>query len=126
MSGIERLRDQLSKPISIPGEPWFRGTSELFDPWEIFPALYGSYSSLFDDMAILVLENIRDRRFGAAAGEDLAHEMFREMLCTSDFCEYGTSPRSCWAHGDFAELLPSLIEKWKAYRFDQWEREDEA
>lgn len=100
----------LSLPIAP--ERDYCGAEGYFDPWELFPSLYGSYSSAFDDMAIKVLENLRDGEFD---GEGLAHEMFREILCTSTFCDYGTSPRVCFPNRDFHKMLPRLIEKWREY-----------
>lgn len=92
---------------------------DSFDPWEPFE-LYGSYSSSFDDMAIRVLTDIHNREFN---NHNLADEMFREMLCILDFCDYGTSPRTCFPTGDFEALLPEYIEKWKAYYKAQWDEE---
>ena len=115
--------DELKYQMTLPVEreyPDMRLPSEC-DPWAAFPAFYGSYSSDFDDMAILVLENIRDGKWGADNGEGLAHEMFREVLCTSGLCNYGTSPRGCFPEPEFAEVLPALIEKWRAYRDAQWQ-----
>lgn len=120
-SAIEELKKQLTLPV-VGKEPW----ADRFDPWEIFPCFYGSYSSEFDDMAILVLENIRDGKFGPEAGEALAHEMFREVLCNADLCDYGTSPRGCspnWEIG-FDGLLPALIAKWREYRAAEWGDEE--
>jgi hypothetical protein len=85
---------------------------ECFDPWDLFPCLYGSYSSAFDDMALEVLSDIRD---GTHNRTDLAGEMFREMLCTLGLCDYGTSPRVCFASGGFKDQLPSLIARWREY-----------
>lgn len=96
----------------------FIGCVGVFDPWEIFPGLYGNYSSDFDDMAIEVLQELADRQ---ANREDLASRMFREMLCNLDLCEYGTSPRVCFATPQFTELLPDLIEKWKEFSRVQWQ-----
>lgn len=96
-----------------------------FDPWELFPCLYGGYASDFDDMALVVLRNLELARQGRWdeqdwASEGLAHQMFREMLCTAELCEYGTSPRVCFVNGPFGELLPELIEKWEAYSRIRW------
>jgi|GEM_PF-1242339 len=88
-----------------------------FDPWDIFPSLYGSYDSRFDECAIEVLCELRD---GGRAREDLAADMIREMLCTTDLCEYGTSPRHCFPTIEFKALLPELIERWRAYSKKQW------
>lgn len=125
-SPIDRLRAELAKPVTVEGEErqWLRGTGDIFDPWEVFPALYGSYSSGFDDMAILVLENILNQRWGADNGEGLAHEMFREMLCVAGLCTYGTSPRGCfpdYVDGEStAPLLAELLAKWREYRDVEW------
>jgi FPC/CPF motif-containing protein YcgG len=94
------------------------GDDGSFDPWDIFPCVYGSYSSEFDDLAIAVLTDLRDKTWKC---EGLAQEIFREMLCTANLCDYGTSPRACFATGRFQELLPSLIEKWREYARVQWE-----
>ena len=120
MKAIDLIHRELGKPLLT--EEWQRGTDEVFDPWEAFPCLYGSYSSEFDDMAILVLENLVKCEFGARGGEGLAHEMFREMLCTADLCDYGTSPRGCFPTWEFGEVLPALLEKWREYRRIKWER----
>ena len=90
---------------------------ECFDPWDLLPYLYGSYSSAFDDMAIAVLIDIRDHTFNR---DDLAAEMFREMLCVRGLCDYGTSPRTCFATTAFSERLPRLIERWQEYSQISW------
>lgn len=128
VSALEELKAQLAKPINVEGEPWLHGTDGVFDPWEIFPSLYGSYSSEFDDMAILVLDNILNKRWGSDHGEGLAHQMFREMLCTADLCDYGTSPRGCfpnWAVDGIEGLLTTLLAKWREYRDAEWREEVE-
>jgi hypothetical protein len=96
---------------------------ECFDPWDLFPCLYGSYSSAFDDMAIAVLADIRDGTYNRA---DLAAEMFREILCTTGLCDYGTSPRVCFASGPFKAQLPRLIERWQEYAKIRWQKPKEG
>ena len=96
-----------------------------FDPWALFPAVYGSYSSDFDETALQVLEAIQlsneDRHDEIDwKREGLAHHMIREMLSTAELCEYGTSPRVCFATSNFRPLVGKLIEKWKAYYEMQW------
>lgn len=103
----------LAKPLQESDAP----SVEEFDPWEILP-FYGNYSSAFDDMAIQVLKNLLD---GGRGGEELAHEMFREVLCKKGLCDYGTSPRVCFPTTRFKEQLPKLIEKWSEYRRLNWE-----
>ena len=120
----EELAALVAKPLA-PSEDMigvineFTDEPEYFDPWDIFPLLYGSYSSSFDDMALEVLTNLVKRSF---SGEELAHEMFREILCNKSLCDYGTSPRVCFPTKDFEELLPEYIEKWKQYYELQWGR----
>lgn len=109
---------KLAALLDLPSVPedGLYSDGECFNPWDMFPCLYGSYSRAFDDMAIAVLVNIRDGKHE----DDLASEMFREMLCTLGLCEYGTSPRVCFASQRFAPLLPRLIERWQDYRKQMW------
>lgn len=93
------------------------GLEELFNPWVLFPALYGSYASEFDDCALDVLREIK---IGKKSRDDIGAEMFREMLCTSHLCEYGASPRTCFATTEFELLLPELIRRWETYRKILW------
>ena len=101
----------------IPGNNELYSDGECFVPWDMFPCLFGSYSSTFDDMAIKVLTNIRSNKY---PDEDLACEMFREILCTTGLCCYGTSPRVCFASPGFEPLLPRLIERWQEYAKRKW------
>lgn len=114
----ERLREELEKPLADPNDP--QDSDMEFDPWSLFPALYGNYSGEFDHCAIQVLEDLRDSTHNR---KDLASQMFREMLCTSRLCDYGTSPRVCFPTTEFEKLLPELIEKWKAYYLGHWQSE---
>ena len=94
---------------------------ESFDPWRLFEnSLYGSYSSEFDEMAIQTLEDILNSTT-IAKKYGLAEEMFREILCNKGLCDYGTSPRYCWANGGFKKLIPEYLEKWRQYYKYQWE-----
>ena len=111
----ERLAAILALPM--PEGRDFIGCDGEFDPWKVFPALYGSYCSDFDVCAVEVLCEIRD---GEKKRHDLGAEMLREMLCVSNLCSYGTSPRVCFPTQQFSELLPSLIDKWRIYAALQW------
>lgn len=119
---IEELKELLARPMA-PKRDYIGSIDpktnkpEYFDPWGIFPSLYGNYSSEFDDMAIETLQHILD---GNRREETLAHEMFREMLCRKNLCDYGTSPRVCFPTSDFRELLPEYIAKWKEYYKLNW------
>lgn len=118
---VKTVRELLNRPLAPSGDligviDEKTNKPEYFDPWDIFP-VYGNYSSEFDDMAIEVLSNLLA---GSTPDEKLAHEMFREMLCKMDLCDYGTSPRVCFANQKFKELLPEYIDKWKQYYKLQW------
>ena len=109
-----KVREILDRPDASHRDLRF---SDDFDPWDIFPALYGSYDSAFDDCALDVLCELQE---GERRREDLAADMIREMLCTADLCEYGTSPRTCWPTPSFKALLPELIQRWRAYAKQSW------
>lgn len=112
---VEALTAVLAKPMAEDREMM---SLDTFDPWELFPSLYGSYSSDFDECAIEVLEALHGGQFDGR--RDLAAEMLREMFCTAHLCDYGSSPRACFPSTRFAPFIPELIEKWKAYYQLQW------
>ncbi len=115
----EESADRVASMLALPPIPPNRlySDGECFDPWDLFPAVYGSYSSEFDELAIAVLEDIRH---GTHKREDLANEIFREMLCTAGLCAYGTSPRVCFPTQSFGRLLDALIDRWKEYAAIKW------
>lgn len=93
---------------------------EYFDPYEaLFPHLYGSYSSDFDVAAI---ESLREVYLVEHAPHfaSLPHKMFKEMLCKQDLCDYGTSPRGCFAIQPFQEILPEVITRFEHYHKVYW------
>lgn len=93
--------------------------SRLFDPWELFP-LYGTYAPDFDECALAVLtELLHDKK----ERRDLGAEMFREMLCNLNLCDYGSSPRVCFPTEAFRRLLPDLIVKWEVFSALNWSDE---
>jgi hypothetical protein len=108
--------DALLALPSIPADGMF-SDGECFAPWDLLPCVYGTYSRAFDDLALAVLSNLHDGTYNRA---DLAAEMFREMLCTTGLCDYGTSPRVCFASTEFKERLPRLIERWREYSQIHW------
>ncbi len=113
---------KLSALLALPSVPVgdeMYSDGECFNPWDMVQAVYGSYSSAFDEMAIETLTDIRDMTHKR---DDLASEMFREMLCTLALCDYGTSPRVCFATSGFTPLLPKLIERWTEYADLKWKR----
>lgn len=130
----EKVAAVMARPMPLAGQqliaayergedPVEFGDCDAFDPWDIFPSLYGTYSSEFDDLAIEVLTDLMiepgNPRYGRGRN-DLAAQMFQEMLCTAELCEYGSSPRGCWATTEFKPLLPELIEKWEAFSRVHW------
>lgn len=110
----EKLTALLALPM--PESRYDCGAEGYFDPWSLFQ-LYGSYSSDFDECVLEVLRELRD---DIKNRRDLAAEMFREMLCNLNLCDYGTSPRACFPTTRFRALLPELIDKWEAYSAVQW------
>lgn len=112
----ERVSALLSLPV--PDYQEMVGSEGTFDPWLLFP-IYGNYSSEFDECAIDVLGEVL---FGEKVRRDLGAEMFREMLCNINLCDYGTSPRVCFPTPQFRRLLPEFLEKWKAYSDLAWGR----
>ena len=114
---LAELEALLALP-SIPEDDMY-SDGDCFDPWDLFPCFYGSYSSAFDDLALAVLADIRD---GTHNRTDLAAEMFREVLCTRGLCAYGTSPRVCFAAEGFKKQLPRLIERWREYSEIKWKQ----
>jgi len=125
----EKLRKLLDKPMARTGDEIGifdpnTDETEYFDPWDLFPELYGSYSSEFDDVALTVLRNISEPDYDKRKKENIAHEMFREMLCTKYLCDYGTSPRGCFGTKEFKKSLPELIDKWEQYYKLVWGEDD--
>lgn len=120
-NAIERLKAALSKP-DLPDDSLLGGERH-FDPWsDLLPVFYGTYDGDFDACAIQVLEELRDENF-MNRRRDLGAEMFREVLCTSGLCTYGTSPRGCFPEAEFRPLLSDLVEKWKRFALVQWGEE---
>lgn len=113
-----RVRDDLAKPHEAePRDDGVAYPEDEFDPWSLFPCLYGSYSSCFDKLAVDVLTDLKNSTYRR---EDLASEIFREMLCTANLCDYGTSPRVCFPTESFKALLPELIGRWTEYGNAHW------
>lgn len=111
---VENLQALLALPLPEDEHDQHNGT---FDPWRLFPCLYGSYSGDFDRCAIEVLTELVERK---CVRDDLGAHMFREMLCTAHLCDYGTSPRVCFPTERFRPLVQTLLEKWKAYSLIVW------
>lgn len=110
----EKIWSELEKP----DDDSQMDDGDFFDPWNLFRSVYGSYSAEFDVCAIEVLEGLGV--YNGTGRRDLASDFFREMLCTAEMCEYGSSPRACFPTSQFRGLLPKLIERWKAYYETKW------
>ena len=116
-----KVAAELVKPL--PDDKHEIGGDDTFDPWALFPCFYGSYSSEFDETALEVLHNLqcaRDGYWESQTLETLPHHMFREVLCRANLCDYGASPRVCFATPNFGQMLDELSEKWAAFSAIQW------
>lgn len=115
---IEKWRKYLLKP-DIGPEDGGIFHDDVFDPWEWFPSIYGSYSAEYDVCALDVILHMAAGQFENP--QTLANQMFREMLCTSDIAEYGVSPRSCWfRHEIKRDEIELWVRKWIHYVKVQW------
>tara|TARA_R100001086_G_scaffold200735_1_gene116953 strand:- start:1890 stop:2582 length:693 start_codon:yes stop_codon:yes gene_type:complete len=115
VDALVRLREMMLLPD--PEDENSIGVEGTFDPWALFPNVYGSYDAAFDVCAVEVLTDILE---GQRRRDDLASDIFREMLCSMGLCEYGTSPRVCFPAPEFRQVLPTLIERWKRYYLTNW------
>lgn len=117
ISSSERLKIELEKPFEAePRNDGFIHGDDEFNPWSLFPSIYGSYSREFDVCAIEVLQELEN---GVFERDDLGAQMFREMLCVAGFCDYGSSPRVCYWDIDM-EMLRKLIVMWKNFSRNNW------
>jgi hypothetical protein len=113
-TAIERVKENLSRPdISNKNDASVLG--EFFDPWEaLFPHLYGSYSNDFGRIAIESLKEVMTVSY-LLHFDSLPHKMYKEMLCVQELCEYGVSPRGCFAEIEFAEIIEDVIRRFEHY-----------
>ena len=111
----DKLQSIMARPM--PKDLYDCMSIDMFNPWEMFPFVYGHYSGDFDRCAIEVLEELA---CGRNMRSDLGAEMFREMLCTSGLCSYGTSPRACFPNQRFRGMLPEFIAKWREHSLLLW------
>lgn len=116
---IKAWREYLDKPDPPADlvDPYL--DDAYFNPWEWFPGVYGHYSSEFDAVALRVLINMY--KAGSPIGEGVAHEMFREMLCTSGIADYGSSPRHCFFVSALSKAeIYGWILQWANYIQRRW------
>lgn len=118
-TAIERVKVSLTKPdISSKSDTGMVGF--FFEPWEaLFPHLYGGYSADFGVVAIESLEEVMNCVHSPHV-DSLPHKMFKEMLCVQELCEYGSSPRVCFAETEFKEIIEEVISRFKHYEKIYW------
>jgi hypothetical protein len=113
----QKERDAARKIEELLDKPLGNGIED-FDPWEML-GMYGTYDMAFDVMAIDTLSEIAEARI-IVIDRPLSHDMFREILCHKNLCDYGSSPRSCFPTQYFKPLIMPLIEKWYAHTIVVW------
>lgn len=95
----------------------------IWDMWEALGVPNGGYSSAVDLDVIKVMICIRDKMYGpdiaAKLGMSNSHvELIQYMLCSVDWCEYGSSPRGCFPNGQ--ENFERLLKACEDYYVHQW------
>ncbi len=99
-------------------EPW--------DFWDSVGLTCAGYSAENDaDLINVFIESSADGRwFGETAQRRGLQEAYvgllKEILCSADFCEYGTSPRGAWAVADKYE---ANLQKLKDWYLEKWEEQ---
>lgn len=99
------------------------GDGDYWDPWDVLGLHCLSYNSEIDRDAINVLQGIQDKLYCTDIAEKYAMssshvELLQSIFCSANWCEYGTSPRACFAID--RDGFPALIAAWEAYYARQW------
>jgi len=90
--------------------------------WDILGIPKGTYNSAVDEHIIYVIDRMIPKPY-AAFSSDIAKEkgwpeeyveLIKYILCSAELAEYGTSPRGAWINHDLADLMPKVIERWRA------------
>lgn len=117
----ERLESALAKPSAEIGDIIDGG---FFSPWEdVFPSIYGHYSSASDALMIDALIAVRDKKtFEFIDERGFVGEFALYILAGHGLIEYGTSPRGGWPDYSIEELWQPLIDKWVEYYEAVWGR----
>lgn len=96
-----------------------------WDFWEYVGLQCAGYGSRSDANLIRVFEQTRLEN---SWFEDIAQrlelskdyvELLMEILCSADFCEYGTSPRGAWAVRDTSEQNSARLKEWFERKWGQ-------
>jgi len=99
-------------------EPW--------DFWNSVGLTCAGYSSANDaDLINVFIESGTEGRWFQDIAQKLGLQesyvaLLQEILCSADFCEYGTSPRGAWAiHDKYEENVKNLM----VWYLEKWEQE---
>lgn len=101
--------------------------NEYYNPWNAMGVHCGGYGGDVDWDIIRVLRIIGGPRESSRYNLDIAKEtglapnhveLIQYLLCSADWCDYGTSPRGCFPNygNDFA----ALIAAWEGYYVHHW------
>jgi hypothetical protein len=99
-----------------------------FDPWELFPAVYGSYSEDHGEAAIEALQRVlKVKEFSGPP--TIGVELFMEMLCTQELAGYGMSPRTAWLESggpQHVSIMKEWLERFIRYENERWNKPEEV
>jgi hypothetical protein len=95
---------------------------EAFSPWgDVIQGIFGNYAEDADDLMIAALEAAQNGTQWAFTGKHgFAGEFALYVLAGHGLIDYGSSPRGGFPAHEVADLFPTLIEKWKAYKQIVW------
>jgi hypothetical protein len=129
------MNDEAREPFDFNPNSTNGKGEDYYDPWTAMRIHCGGYGSEVDLDVIRVLRAIAVGSRNCIEGlegpkgyvTDIAEqtgmsashvELIQYMLCSADWCDYGTSPRGCFPNwdGDFE----ALIAAWEKYYEQQW------
>lgn len=120
----QELRNQIETLLAKPNRPSHEmySSGEFFEPWqELFPNIYGNYSSEMDVLFIEALKAVRDRQLREYQEKYKAGELVMYILAGHELIDYGTSPRVGYANPVIADLWQTLIDRWIEYYEIAWD-----
>lgn len=89
-----------------------------WDFWEDACKIYCvPYDKAIDDDLLAVLKGIALKKYNTDIAKELGYppqyvELLQSILCSADWCDYGTSPRGCWIRHDLdADALIAKLER---------------
>lgn len=97
---------------------------DVFDPWEALELPLASYNGAVEVDILVVLEGLLAGRYNSdisdRSGMTESHvELIQYMLCESNVCDYGTSPRGCWIVHGLKNDVEALANRWRSI-VDSW------